>query len=517
MAEVSGRAVPLLQAIGITKRYGTLLANDAIDLELRPAEIHALLGENGAGKSTLVKIMYGLIQPSSGELRWMGERVELAGPSQARALGIGMVFQHFSLFENLTVAENVALGLAPEPFGALGARLAQVSQQYGLPLDPRREVWRLSVGERQRIEIVRALMQDPKLLILDEPTAVLTPQEAEQLFVTLERLKGEGRAILYISHKLEEVKRLCDTATILRGGRKVATCDPRVESAASLARMMVGADIGEVKAASGRATSAARLTVQGLSLEPDDPHGVRLDGISLEVHGGEIVAIAGVAGNGQEELFAALSGERLAPAASSIVIDGKAAGHLSVTERRRLGAAFVPEERIGHATVPRMALSENALLTGHAASGMVHHGFIDKGAALSMVDRATSVFDVRKGRRDPEAASLSGGNLQKFVVGREILREPGVLVVSQPTWGVDAGPPATIPQAQIDLAARGAAVLVISQDLDELEEIADRIAVMFAGRLSAPLAAAAADRETLGLLMGGSAVARREVADAARA
>ena len=511
-------AVPLLQAIGITKRYGTLLANDGIDLDVWPAEIHALLGENGAGKSTLVKIMYGLIQPTAGELRWMGRKVELAGPAQARALGIGMVFQHFSLFENLSVAENVALGLSPaEPFGEIAARLAEVSRQYGLPLDPKREVWRLSVGERQRIEIVRALMQDPKLLILDEPTAVLTPQEAERLFLTLDRLKGEGRAILYISHKLEEVKRLCDTATILRGGSKVATCDPRTESAASLARMMVGADIGEVKAASGRATTVPRLTVQALTLNPDDPHGVRLDGVSLALQGGEILGIAGVAGNGQDELFAALSGERLAPVAASIVIDGQAAGHLSVTARRRLGAAFVPEERLGHATVPRMTLSDNALLTGHAASGMVRHGMIDRSAALAVVDRTAATFDVRKAKRDPEAASLSGGNLQKFVVGREILREPGVLVVSQPTWGVDAGAAATIRQALIDLAARGAAVLVISQDLDELEEIADRIAVMFAGRLSQPLVGAEADRETLGLLMGGSAVARKEAADAAHA
>ena len=360
-------------------------------------------------------------------------------------------------------------------------------------------------------------MQNPKLLILDEPTAVLTPQEADQLFIVLERLKGEGRAILYISHKLEEVKRLCDTATILRGGKKVATCDPRSETAASLARMMVGAEIGEVKAASGRGTTAARLVVQGLTLEPDDPHGVRLDQVSLEVRGGEIVGIAGVAGNGQDELFAALSGERLAPSAGAVIFDGQAAGHLSITERRRLGAAFVPEERLGHGTAPRMKLSENALLTGHAASGMVKRGFIDRAATLAVVDRTTTAFDVRKAKRDPEAVSLSGGNLQKFVVGREILREPGVLVVSQPTWGVDAGAAAVIRQALIDLAARGAAVLVISQDLDELAEIADRIAVMFHGRLSAPLEAAAASREKLGLLMGGSTAAREEAAHAARA
>ena len=495
---------PLLRAIGITKRYGTFLANDGIDLDLYAGEIHALLGENGAGKSTLVKVMYGLIQPSAGELRWMGEKIELAGPSDARARGIAMVFQHFSLFDNLTVAENVALGLdGRETFAAMSARLAQVSRDYGLPLDPNREVWRLSVGERQRIEIVRALMQNPKLLILDEPTAVLTPQEADQLFTVLERLKSEGRALLYISHKLDEVKRLCDTATILRTGKKISTCDPRQETASSLARMMVGADIGIVKATGARATTVPRLVVQDLSLTPDDPHGVYLKGVGFEVKGGEIFGIAGVAGNGQDELFAALSGER-PTADGNVVIDGKAAGHLSVTARRRMGAAFVPEERLGHGTAPRMKLSENALLTGHAASGMVHYGFVDRPATLATVDKTTTTFDVRKAKRDPEAASLSGGNLQKFVVGREILREPGVLVVSQPTWGVDAGAAAVIRQALLDLSSRGSAVLVISQDLDELAEIADRIAVMFHGHLSASLTAAEATREKLGLLMGGA-------------
>jgi len=506
---------PLLQAIGISKSFGDLRANDAIDLDLRPAEIHALLGENGAGKSTLVKIIYGLIQPSAGELRFMGRPVVFDGPAQARALGIGMVFQHFSLFENLTVAENVVLGLPPtESFAAVSARLDDLSRAYGLPLEPRREVWRLSVGERQRIEIVRALMQNPKLLILDEPTAVLTPQEADRLFETLARLKAEGRAVLYISHKLEEVKRLCDTATILRLGKKVATCDPRRETAASLARMMVGGEIGEVRAVSGRAPAGGgRLTVRDLPLVPDDPHGVRLDNVSLEVRGGEILGIAGVAGNGQDELFAALSGERLV-SADTIHIDRRPVGNLSVNERRRLGAAFVPDERLGHATAPRMRLSDNALLTGHAVTDMVRHGFINRAATLAAVDRTVKTFDVRKSKRDPEAVSLSGGNLQKFVVGREILREPGILVVSQPTWGVDAGAAAVIRQALIDLAARGAAVLVISQDLDELEEIADRIAVMFAGRLSPPLAAAQAGRETLGLLMGGSAANPREAARA---
>jgi general nucleoside transport system ATP-binding protein len=506
---------PLLEAKGLTKRYGDFLANDAIDIDIYPHEIHALLGENGAGKSTLVKMIYGLIQLSYGEMFWQGKAMVLSGPSEARQRGIGMVFQHFSLFENLTVAENVALGLDDkESFKDMSRRLTQVSADYGLPLDPRREVWQLSVGERQRIEIVRALMQNPKFLILDEPTAVLTPQEADQLFVVLNRLKAEGRAILYISHKLEEVKRLCDTATILRGGKKVATCNPKLETASSLARMMVGSEIKEVKPPAGRKTTIPRLVVVDLNLEPDDPHGVRLKNISFELKGGEILGIAGVAGNGQDELFAALSGERLAKDPGTIVIEGIAAGHLAITQRRKLGAAFVPEERLGHGTAPRMKLSENALLTGHAASGMVKRGFVNTAATLATVDRATETFDVRKAKRDPEAASLSGGNLQKFVVGREILRNPGVLVVNQPTWGVDAGAAAVIRQALLDLAGNGAAVLVTSQDLDELTEIADRIAVMFHGCLSASLATADATREKLGLLMGGSSLDQKDTAHA---
>src|SRR6201992_686870 len=317
---------PLLQTIGLTKRYGAFLANNAIDIDIWPQQIHALLGENGAGKSTLVKTIYGLIQPSEGEMRWEGRTMVLSGPSEARARGIAMVFQHFSLFDNLTVAENVALGLdGKESFKDMSARLEQVSRTYGLPLDPRREVWQLSVGERQRIEIVRTLMQDPKFLILDEPTAVLTPQEADQLFVVLDRLKAEGRAILYISHKLEEVKRLCDTATILRGGKKISTCNPKAETAASLARMMVGADIKEVKAAAGRQTTVPRLVVNDLNLAADDPHGVRLEHISLELKGGEILGIAGVAGNGQDEFFSALSGERMAKDPGTVVIEGIAA------------------------------------------------------------------------------------------------------------------------------------------------------------------------------------------------
>jgi simple sugar transport system ATP-binding protein len=498
-----------MAAIGLVKRFGALTANDRVDLGVEPGEIHALLGENGAGKSTLVKMLYGLLQPDSGAIHWHGDPVVIDGPASARRLGIGMVFQHFSLFDSLTVAENVALALdGGESRASLARRLAQVSAAYGLPLEPERHVHTLSVGERQRIEIVRCLLQDPRLLILDEPTAVLTPQEAEQLFRTLARLAGEGRAILYITHRLDEVRRFCHRATILRHGKVVGVCDPRHETPATLARMMIGADVGGVR--EHRADGAGgpvRLAVRGLTCAREDRHGVALDDVSFEVRSGEILAIAGVAGNGQAELFAHVSGERACARTDMVAICGTDAGQRGIAARRKMGAAFVPEERLGHAAAPRLTLSDNAILTGHGISRLTSGWRIDRGAALAAVDAVTKGFDVRKGRRDPEAASLSGGNLQKFVVGREILREPALLVVSQPTWGVDAGASATIRQALVDLARRGSAILIISQDLDEIFQIADRIAVIHDGRLSSCHPVAEMSAERLGLLMGGAAPA----------
>lgn len=500
----SANTSPLLDLRGITKQYPGCLANDAVDLTIQPGEIHALLGENGAGKSTLVKTIYGIVQADAGEILWRGAPVHIDGPNAARRLGIGMVFQHFSLFEGLSVLENVALGLPGRSADrALANEITEVSKNYGLPLDPRREVHTLSVGERQRIEIVRCLLQDPQLLIMDEPTSVLTPQEVDQLFRTLRALSAEGRAILYISHKLQEIKDLCETATILRLGRVVANCDPRDESTTSLAQMMIGGELAPPGTAGAPSQADAVMTVNGLSLQTEDRFGIDLKNISFEIRPGEVLGIAGVAGNGQDELQEALSGEVPCPDPKALHFRGRPIGRLGPRRRRALGIAVVPEERLGHAAVPSMSLEDNAVLTGFGPKGLVSAGMIHSGRAREYARSIISAFDVRTSGSDAAAASLSGGNLQKFVVGREILQDPVVLIASQPTWGVDAGAAGAIRRALRQLAEGGGAVVVISQDLDELMEISDRIAVINVGHLSEPRPTKSVTVEEIGLLMGG--------------
>ena len=509
-AQNGGHAAPLLEVRGLTKIFGSLKACDHVDLTVGRGEIHSLLGENGAGKSTLVKMLFGSLEPNAGEIRWDGQPVKIGSPSAARKLGIGMVFQHFSLFDALTAAENIALSLDDDtPIATIAAKAQALSHAYGLPLDPYSLVGDLSVGERQRIEIIRCLLQTPKLIILDEPTSVLTPQEADKLFETLDRLRAEGKSILYISHRLEEVKRMCDAATVLRHGKVVGHCDPRKETASSLARMMVGNEVQAVvrQPVAGMDRAAALLEIMNLSRTPATPFSIPLRGISLNVRAGEVIGIAGVAGNGQGEFFEAVSGEAMQADAGTIRIRGKDAGRLSITGRRLLGAAFVPEERLGHGAAPRMKLSENLLLSRYATDAKAFvgvGGMVKTGAVDAAAQRIIQVMDVRKSARDPEAASLSGGNLQKFIIGRELDRRPSVMVVNQPTWGVDAGAAAKIRQSLIELARSGSAVLVISQDLDELFEISDAIAVMHGGELSSPLPIAEATFEKIGLLMGGA-------------
>ena len=501
MPELAAR----LQLTGISKRYPGVLANDKVSLTVAPGEIHGLIGENGAGKSTLMKIVYGAARPDAGEMRWNGTMVQPASPAQARKLGIGMVFQHFSLFDTLTVAENVALALPGKIDRVQLARdIEAMGRRYGLPVDPSQPVYALSVGERQRVEIIRCLLQQPSLLIMDEPTSVLTPQAVEKLFGTLHQLSSEGVAILYISHKLEEVRSLCSRATVLRGGRVTGDCNPREESVASLSRLMIGAEPPRATGVA-REAGADSLVVEHLSMEPLERTGKALHDVSLVVRKSEIVGIAGVSGNGQNELLAAISGEDARAPAQAIRIGSTAIGTLPVVARRALGLAFVPEERLGRGAVPALGLDLNTLLTHD--TGLTRHGLISHAAitqlALGIIER----FGVKAAGPAAPAKSLSGGNLQKFIVGREVVKNPPVFVVSQPTWGVDVGAAAQIRQEIVALRDAGSAVLVVSEELEELFEICDALYVIANGRLSQRNAVRDATIEQIGELMGGAQAA----------
>lgn len=496
----------LLELHELTKSFPGVLANDAISFRVGHGEIHALLGENGAGKSTLVKMIYGVLQPDSGVMQLHGETFQPASPAVARAHGIGMVFQHFSLFEALSVTENIELGISPElAAGDLRGRIIEVSEFYGLKLDPDALVGDLSVGLRQRIEIVRCLLQNPRLIIMDEPTSVLTPQEVEQLFKTLRRLTSEGCSILYISHKLDEIRQLCHSATILRGGKVVDTCNPADETAKSLAEMMIGEVLIPAKR-EAREFGEVRLKIDDLSLSSEHQFGVSLKQINLEIRAGEIIGVAGVAGNGQQQLMAALIGERFAHAASSIQIDGQLIGDKGPGERRQLGMGFSPEERLGHAAVPDMSLRDNVFLSARESQNLSRSGFLSHANANKFAKSIVDVFKVKTAGIGHTAKSLSGGNLQKFIMGREILQNPKVFIASQPTWGVDAGAASAIRSQILDLAKQGAAILVISQDLDELMEISDRIAVLSEGRLTPAQNVEQVTIEELGMAMGGSSI-----------
>ncbi len=495
-----------LELRAVSKRFGETRANDAVSLAVAPGEIHAVLGENGAGKSTLMKIIYGAVQPDEGQVLWQGEPVTMANPATARRLGIGMVYQHFSLFETVSVLENIAVAMdGPFDLPALAVRVSDLGRRYGLEVDAHRLLHHLSVGERQRVEILRCLLQDPRLLILDEPTAVLTPQAARRLFEVLRTLAAGGCSILYISHKLDEIRELCDSATVLRAGRVVGSAQPRQASAAELARLMVGADVPTV--ARGRAAGAARprLEVRDLSMPPQDPFGVTLRGVSLTVNPGEILGIAGVSGNGQSELLSVLCGE-IPSAPECVLLNGEPVGHLGVAARRARGLAFAPEERLGRGAVAGMTLEDNGLLTGHAR-GLVRGGLIRRRETERFARAIIDQFGVKCVGPAALAGSLSGGNLQKFVVGREVALAPGVLIVAQPTWGVDVAAAAYLRQRLIELSRSGAALLVVSEDLEELLQICDRIAVIHRGTLSAASPCAGTDVEQIGLLMAGSGAA----------
>ncbi len=472
-----------LEVSSITKSYGDLKANDNVSLKIKDSSIHALLGENGAGKSTLVKIIYGSLMPDSGEMKWDGNSYSPKNPFEARENGIAMVFQHFSLFESLTVEENIILGL-----DGVGLKqnftdeILKYSKQYGLDVNPQQVVGDLSVGARQRVEIIRCLLQNPKLLIMDEPTSVLTPQEVSDLFVTLKKLAEDGCSILYISHKLEEVREICSEATILRGGQLVQSCVPQEHSQKELAEMMIGKKLTEL-ARSKINIGSEIFSINNLSQESDDLYGVDLKSINLTIRQGSIVGIAGVAGNGQDELMELLIGEK-SSADGVLKFNEQDVGSLGSHERRQLSMFFIPEERLGHGAVPDMTLDENMLLSRPDSSGMTKSEVIDWSSVASFSKKVIDDFNVQTPSSKMLAKSLSGGNLQKFMVGRELIRNPELLIVSQPTWGVDAGSANNIHQSLISLADNGSAILIISQDLDEILSLCEQIHVLSEGKLS---------------------------------
>lgn len=494
-------AAPRLQLSGITKAYPGVVANSDISLSVQPGEIHAVLGENGAGKSTLMKIIYGAVKPDAGRVCMDGEAVVVRNPHEARVLGISMVFQHFSLFDTLTVAENVWLGLDKHlGLAEVSQRITQTTQAYGLQLDPTRPVHTLGVGERQRVEIVRALLTNPRLLILDEPTSVLTPQAVENLFVTLRRLAGQGCSILYISHKLHEIRALCTACTVLRAGQVTGVCDPRQESNASLSRLMIGAEPPALEHREVK-TGGVVLDVKQLDLPSAGQFGVDLRQVAMTVRAGEVVGIAGVSGNGQKELLYALSGEDTRAPAGTIAVKGQDAGKLSPGRRRALGLHFVPEERLGRGAVPSLSLARNLMLTRKESVG--GGGWLNGTRLQAQASGIIARYKVKAGGPQAMARSLSGGNLQKFIMGREMDARPELLIVSQPTWGVDVGAASQIRAELLKLRDAGCAVLVVSEELDELFEICDRLYVMARGQLSPSLPRAGATTELVGQWMSG--------------
>jgi len=496
-----------LQLQGISKSYPAVKANDQVSLSVKPGEIHAVLGENGAGKSTLMKIIYGAVKPDEGSIRFNGQTVTIHNPQEARRLGISMVFQHFSLFDTLSVAENVWLGLDKTlSLAEVSQRISETATLYGLDIDPDRPVHTLGVGEMQRVEIIRALLTNPQLLILDEPTSVLTPQAVEKLFVVLRQLAEEGRSILYISHKLHEIRALCTACTVMRAGRVTGTCDPRQQTNNSLSQLMIGSLPPELNVRA-HSPGKAVLTVRDLSLKAEEPFGVDLHAIRFQVRAGEIVGIAGVSGNGQKELLWALSGEDLRAPAASVELVDQPVGHWGPDKRRQQGLHFVPEERLGRGAVPSLSLAQNLLLTRHealATNGWLKHlGWLNLAVLKQQAQSIITRYQVKAGGTDAVARSLSGGNLQKFIVGREIEAAPKLLIVSQPTWGVDVGASAQIRAALLALRDAGCAVLVVSEELEELLELSDVLHVIANGQLSPALMREEANVSLIGSWMSG--------------
>jgi general nucleoside transport system ATP-binding protein len=502
-------ASPAVAMRGITKRFPGVLANDAVDFEAAPGEVHALLGENGAGKSTLSNILTGLYRPDEGDVFLYGEPVHFHSPRDALDAGIGMVHQHFRLVPTFTVAENIVLGEHGDDAGvivnprSIERRVVELGKRYSVAVDPRARIWQLSVGEQQRVEILKALYREARILILDEPTAVLTPQESESLFVTLRAMAAEGRTVIFISHKLNEVKAVSDRVTVLRGGRNVATLPTAQASARELAALMVGR---QVELSARREREAPHATTTALEVEaltvPGDRGEHAVSDLSLTVRHGEIVGVAGVAGNGQRERAEAITGIR-PPSSGTVRVDGKALRTSDPRSAIGAGVAHVPEDRLGTGVSPSLSIASNSVLKSYRGGDVSHGPFLSRRSiyrhALEIIKR----YAVATPGPDLPARDLSGGNLQKLVLGREFEGKPGVLVAASPTRGLDVGAIETVHAYLRQAATEGVAVLLISEDLDEILALTDRVVVLYEGRVSGEFDPGTSTVEEIGLAMAG--------------
>jgi simple sugar transport system ATP-binding protein len=497
--------IQTMEMCNVTKTFPGVLANDRVCFDIHQGEVHALLGENGAGKSTLMRQLYGLYKPDDGEIKINGKVVSFNSPADAIAAGIGMIHQHFMLVPTFSVAENVALGLKStrEPLKDLDKvsnRINELSKLYGLKVDPSAYVWQLSVGEQQRVEIIKALYRGASLIILDEPTAVLTPQEVDDLFNTLRQMAEDGHSLVFISHKLNEVLAISQRVTVLRDGRVIGTRNTNEVTKNELVKMMVGREVRPL-APQPLKPGPVCLEIKGLKAMGD--RGTEaLRGIDLEIHSGEIVGLAGVSGNGQRELAECLAGVRKV-SAGSILLDGMDATSMDVKERVDAGLAYIPEERMRDGAIREFSVEENIFLHDHASPRFTHGMFLDFTRMKDFASSLVRSFSVKTPSLDTPIKNLSGGNIQKLIMARELSRQPKLLLAAQPTRGVDIGATEYIHQRLLQQREEGTAILLISEDLDEIIELSDRIAVLYEGRIMGIVERDQATQEQIGLMMAG--------------